>query len=419
MYARLISEKTSERTILLLTGPILHPALIALVLAVGLFGCDSPNSLPAPPTGTVRIISSMPSKGYAATQAQQIEQAIDLAVNERSAAVGTWKVEHIALSDSDEETGDWSAAKESSNAQQAAADPSVVVYIGPYNSGAAMVSLPITNRASLLQIAPSATWPGLSQVGWNAGEPGIYFPTGIRNMVRMMPADTIQAKAAALWALQLNKSDVVILNDGSSYSAGLAQAFKDAAGSHPGVVGKSITISPTDLSSVPGQVASSSVFYAPSTVANAVAVSRALQANNTTVFATDTALNREFSSGAGESSRNWLIASNSTDFSDFSDLAAFASFARRFEAAYGVKPSQFTANAYDATNLVLDSLLIDGDNRVAISSAVLNTREYHGATGSIAFVASTGERTTWRADGYRLANGAFEKVATFSSTPAP
>ena len=336
---------------------------MALVLAMWLFGCDAPSALPTPQAGTLRIVSSMPSKGYAAPQAHLVNQAIDLAIKERSATVDQWHVEHIALSDSDDETGDWSASRETSNAD-AAADPSVVAYVGPYHSGAAAVSLPVTNRAGLLQMIPSATWPGLSETGWNAGEPDIYFSTGTRNLARMMSADTIEATAAVKWAVQEKKTHVVVLNDGSSYSAGLAQAFMDAAGPYTGLAGSSITISPPELADLPGRVASSSIFYAPSTVADAVAVAKALRTTNTTVFATDTALDSQFSAGAAPFSKNWLIVSNSADYSD---LEAFTQFSRQFEAAFGSKPSQFAANAYDATNLILDQLARSG-YRAAITA---------------------------------------------------
>lgn len=396
--------------------PTLKLTLTALVLALGLFGCDSPNVLPAPPTGTLRIISSMPTKGYAAPQSRQIEQAIDLAIKERKATLGEWHVEHVALRDSDDETGDWSAAKETSNAELAAVDSTVIAYIGPYNSGAAIFSLPVTNRAGLLQITPSATWPGLSQAGWNAGEPDSYYPAGKRNLARMMPADTIQAQAAVQWALQENKTGVVLLNDGSSYSAGLARVFEEAAKPYAGLAGKSITISPPELANLPGQVTSAAVFYAPSTVANAVAVAKALQATNPTVFATDTALDSQFGVGAAQFSGNWLIVSNSADFSD---LPAFTLFSQRFEAAFDSKPSQFAAHAYDATNLVLDNLARAGNNRASITAGLMNTKDYRGATGLLSFDQATGERTTWRAGGYRFANGVFENVATLNSTPAP
>jgi branched-chain amino acid transport system substrate-binding protein len=416
MCAKHISEKTSERLLLYRSTTTLTRALTALVLALGLFGCDAPSALPAPPTDTLRIVSSMPSKGYAAPQARQIEQAIDLAIREPSSTAAQWHVEHIALSDSDDETGDWSAAKEASNAKLAAADPSVIAYIGPYNSGAAAVSLPVTNRAGLLQVIPSATWPGLSEAGWNSGEPDTYFPTGKRNLARLMPADTIQARAAVEWALQEKKSHIVVLNDGSSYSVGLAQSFTAAANSYPDLVGSSITVAPSNLADLPGRLADSSIFYAPSSVANAVALAKALQATNTTVFATDTALDSQFSAGAASFSKNWLIVSNSADYSD---LSTFTEFSRRFEAAYGGEPSQFAANAYDATNLILDELKTNGNNRAAITAGVLDTSGYQGVTGSLSFDQASGERTSWRAVGYRLKNGLFEKVAAFSSTSAP
>jgi branched-chain amino acid transport system substrate-binding protein len=395
---------------------VLKRAVTALGLALGLFGCDAHGALPTPQADTLRIVSSMPSKGYAAPQAHQIEQAIDLAIEERSSTVSGWHIEHIALSDSDDETGDWSGAKETSNAKLAAADPSVIAYIGPYSSGAAAVSLPDTNRASLLQIIPSASWPGLSEAGWNAGEPDVYFPTGKGTLARMMPADTIQAEAAVQWAVQEKKTSVVMLNDGSSYSAGLAQAFKEAASPYGNLAGTSIMISPPELADLRGQLASSSVFYAPSTVANAVAVAKELHSTDTTIFATDTALDSQFGAGAGSISDNWLIVSNTADYAD---RPAFTAFSRQFEAAYGRKPTQFAANAYDATNLVVDQLVTSGNSRPAITAGVLSTTAYQGATGLISFDQASGERTTWRATGYRVANGVFEKVAAFSSDPAP
>lgn len=386
------------------------------MLAPGLFACDSPAALPAPPTDTLRIVTSMPSKGYAAPEARKIEQAIDLAIQQHPTTLGRWHVEHVALSDSDGESGDWSAAKELSNAQQAAADLSVIAYMGPYNSGAAAVSLPVTNRAGLLQIMVSATWPGLSETGWNPGEPDIYVPTGKPNRARMMPPDTIQAKAAVQWALQEKKTGITVINDGSSYSVGLATTFDEAAKPYLGLAGKNITIAPPGLDNLLGQVGNAAIFYAPSTVANAVAVARGLQGSRSTVFATDTALDSQFGDEAAPYSGDWRIVSNSADYSD---LPAYNAFAQQFQRAYGAKPSQFAANAYDATNLILDSLAKTGNDRAGITSRVLGTQDYQGATGVISFDPLTGERTTWRATGYRLVNDVFQPVSTLSGTTAP
>src|SRR5207249_9289757 len=97
----------------------------------------------------------------------------------------------VALNGGEGENGDWTREREQANATMAANDPSVVAYIGPYTSGATGVSLPVTNRANLLQLSPTATWPGLTMSGWNEGEPASYYSTGKRTFVRLMPPDSM------------------------------------------------------------------------------------------------------------------------------------------------------------------------------------------------------------------------------------
>jgi branched-chain amino acid transport system substrate-binding protein len=364
----------------------------------------------------MRIVSSLPHKGYAAVQSKVIDQAIDLAVQQRSATAGVWRVEHLALDDSDDETGDWSPTKEAANAQQAVSDPSVVAYIGPYNSGATMVSLPITSRAGLLQASPSATWPGLTQVDWNDGEPSMYYPTGQRNFVRMVPPDSIQADAAVQWALATNATHIAVLTDGSSYSIGLAQRFESAARGHAELAGDRIEISPPALDGLRDELASyKALFYAPSTAQNAVSLAKALEGTNITIFATDTALDPQFAANAPDA-QNWLILSNNVD--PGVDAAA-QEFARDFEAKYGAAPSHLAANAYDLTNLVLDGVTTSGDDRAAITKAVLATAGYQGASGTVSFDAETGDRTEWRVSAYRLVDGAFKLVETFAGPLSP
>ena len=231
-----------------------------------------------------------------------------------------------------------------------------------------------------------------------------------------MPPDTIQAKGAVQWALQVNETGITVLNDGSSYSVGLAKTFYQAAKPYRGLAGKSITIAPPALDNLLGQVGNSAIFYAPSTVANAVAVAKGLQGSTSTVFATDTALDSQFGDEVAPFSGDWRIVSNSADYSD---LPAYSAFAQQFQGAYGVKPSQFAANAYDATNLILDNVAKTGNDRAAITSGVLGTQDYRGATGLISFDPPTGERTSWRATGYRLVNDEFQPVSTLSGTTAP
>ena len=59
-----------------------------------------------------------------------------------------------------------------------------MVYIATYNSGAAKVSMPITNKAGMAQVTVANTYPGLTKPGNAPGEPGIYRPTGKVNYFR-------------------------------------------------------------------------------------------------------------------------------------------------------------------------------------------------------------------------------------------
>ncbi|HYP40066.1 MAG TPA: branched-chain amino acid ABC transporter substrate-binding protein, partial [Chloroflexia bacterium] len=158
---------------------------------------ETSTEIPPAPPNTLRIISSLPRKGPHAAQAQLISQGIDLAIKQRQGEFQGLTIEHVALDGGSDESGEWSTERERGNALAAAGDPLVVAYIGPYNSGAAKISLPTTNKAGLLHGSPTTTWPGLTEPGWEDGEPGIYYPTGERNFVRLMPSDEEEAVAAA------------------------------------------------------------------------------------------------------------------------------------------------------------------------------------------------------------------------------
>lgn len=314
------------------------------MLALGLFACDSSGAtLPPAAPDTLRIVSSLPSRGYAAEQARQIEGAISLALETQRPA--TSKLEYIRLDNSDPETGNWSPDKELANAEMAARDPNVIAYIGPYTSGAAMLSIPITNKAGLLQVSPSATWPGLTQAGYNPGEPDIYYQAGRRNFLSLMPSDSLQGQVAAWWARILGWRNVAVLEDGSTYSTGIVQAFIDPI---TGAPGKVYTVNPLDLSTLPAKLAGADgLFYAPSSVQNAVLVARALAPLALPVIATDVALDPQFLEGAGADAAGWRVISNSVPPSElYQSISDFELFRDMFTTEYGSTPGQFAANTY-------------------------------------------------------------------------
>ncbi len=60
-------------------------------------------------------------------------------------------------------------------------------------------------------------------------------------------------------------------------------------------------------------------------------------------------------------------------------------FNRRFEARFEEKPEQFAALAYDAMNMLLDSICKAGLNRVRIQDALDDIGQYDGVTGHMVF----------------------------------
>ncbi|MGC9197987.1 MAG: ABC transporter substrate-binding protein [Acidobacteriaceae bacterium] len=60
-------------------------------------------------------------------------------------------------------------------------------------------------------------------------------------------------------------------------------------------------------------------------------------------------------------------------------------FNRRFDARFHQEPDQFASLAYDAMNILLDSICAAGLNRIRIQDALDDTRQYDGVTGHMVF----------------------------------
>src|SRR5262245_46083026 len=202
----------------------------ALGLAFGVVLAFSAAEAQPCPKGTLRIYTSWTLQGDRAAEGTGMKHGVDMAVAEAAGAVAGYCLEVIHLDNASPQTGKWDAAAEAENARKAVADPQAIVYLGPYNSGAAMVSARITNRASMAQIAVGATYPGLTKPGGpRPGEPWTYRPLALVNFFRPLPADDIQGEVGAVWAKRLGAKKVFLLNDGELYGRGVADVFEASA----------------------------------------------------------------------------------------------------------------------------------------------------------------------------------------------
>jgi branched-chain amino acid transport system substrate-binding protein len=190
---------------------------VALAPGIGFGRTSNPN--------LVRIYTSVPMNNFAS-----IVHGVQMALDEANNRAGNFQVELVALNGAPTLDGNWDATVELSNARRAVEDPDAVVYIGTYNSGAAKISIPVLNRVNMAMISPGNTYPGLTKPGTgNAGEPFTYYPLGVRNYFRVVPADDLQGSAAVAFAQQQGIKSIYVLDDTELYGKGIATIVAQAA----------------------------------------------------------------------------------------------------------------------------------------------------------------------------------------------
>ncbi len=209
---------------------VVIPVVLALALGLGLFVTLTPGlglGKSADPQ-LVRIYSSVPQPSY-----DSMVHGIQMAIDEANGRAGDFRIEYVPLNDAVKRADGsikWDADVELANARRAAEDPDAMAYIGTYNSGAAKISIPVLNRVHMAMISPGNTYPGLTKPGTGtAGEPWIYFPLGVRNYFRVVPADDLQGSAAAAYAKQIGAKSVYVLDDTELYGHGIAVIFAQTA----------------------------------------------------------------------------------------------------------------------------------------------------------------------------------------------
>lgn len=207
------------------TAPRRRVALF-LVGAV-LSACTSTVVPPSAPK--VTIVSSLPLQGPDRTTTVTIVNAIKMALAEAGGMAGRTTVVYESYDDSSAATGLWHGPVEERNARRAAADPDVVAYIGPFNSPAARLSIPINCAAGLVMVSPANTYTGLTK-RWAADEPSKYYPNCARNFARVIASDDLQGAVAARWAKDLGVRTVYVVEDGLLFGSVVASAFRTEAG---------------------------------------------------------------------------------------------------------------------------------------------------------------------------------------------
>ena len=180
---------------------------------------------------TLTIYSSLPLQGPTRVNSVSVNQGIKLALAKVGNKVGKYTIKFKSLDDSTAQAGKWDPKQTADNARKAVSDKTTIAYLGEFNSGASAISIPILNRAGILQVSPANTGVGLTkkEPGATPGEPDKYYPTGKRTYGRVVPRDKIQGAAMAVAMKEAGCKKVYVLNDKEVYGTGLATNYVSSA----------------------------------------------------------------------------------------------------------------------------------------------------------------------------------------------
>ncbi|MBI2757173.1 MAG: branched-chain amino acid ABC transporter substrate-binding protein [Chloroflexi bacterium] len=384
---------------------------------------------------TLKIVSSLPMTGSSLTQTQTIVNAMQLRLDQakNTACGGKYTIAYEPWDDASAALGKWDPAVETENANKAAADKSIVAYLGTFNSGAAKLSIPILNGAGpLVMISPANTNPGLTKADKDL--PGVtdsYYPTKVRNYARVVAADDIQGKVAANFVKSLGAKTVYILDDQELYGKGVADVFNATAKEIGLTVLGQEGIDPkaADYKALMTKISTSNAGGPPDAIYVGMVVDNnasqllkdkvAIMGDNTKVkyVGPDGIQTQAFIDGAGADIAEGAYASVAGV--PLSELPASGKqFVKDYEAKYGTLTEPYAVYGYETMNVALkaieDVCTAGGDptNRESVRAAVFAIKNFDGALGTWSFDAN-GDTSLTDMTFYQVKGGKYVSVGTF------
>ncbi|MBI2426119.1 MAG: branched-chain amino acid ABC transporter substrate-binding protein [Candidatus Hydrogenedentes bacterium] len=379
-------------------------------------GAQEPN--------TIKIVSSLPHTGSANAQTNTIVNGVRLALEEAGNKAGNFTIVYEAWDDASPERGQWDPAVEAANADRAIADPSVMAYIGTYNSGAAKIAMPKLNQAGMLMVSPGNTWPGLTKPGvGEPNEPMVYRPSKKVTYFRVVPADDIQGLVAAQWTKEMGCKRVFLLHDRELYGKGIATMYeKEAKKQGLEVVGlEGIDPKASNYRSLVTKIKQKRpdlVYFGGTTQTNAGQIAKDLRSANLQVkyMVPDGCFENAFIEAAGAENVE------GTAFITFGGVPAdqltgpgkvfYENYKKRFNA----EPQAYAAYGYECGRVVLEAIKRAGKkDRAAIVDACATIKDFEGLLGRWSFD-ENGDTTVKTMSGNTVRGGKFEFVKVFGDS---
>jgi class 3 adenylate cyclase len=362
------------------------------------------------PPGLWTIGVHMPLSGPGASEGIAVRNAVRLAIDQTNEAGRLAGVE-LALKAYD--TRDADPSRAAAAARNMTGDPRTIAAAGPFTSPEAGSTIPITNRAGLLECSPSTSYGGLTRPEQGALELRAAHPKRI-NYVRLSPTDDALTRGLAAFAAHdLDAESALVIAD-PDWSED-ARAFDEEFTALGGQVtrktlkaGMSLTAA---LEPFKGAGAPDVVVYAGGTDTGAPEVRRAMRAaglDSTPFVSWDGILD-----GSGAKPGSYLQRTGKAAAGTYVGLSSIAppraDFVDAYRAGFREEPTAWAAAAYACAQVILASLEAvaeDGPSSEGLREAVRAyavdpVHRYETVLGTVGFDAN-GDSTQQMVSMYRV-----------------
>jgi branched-chain amino acid transport system substrate-binding protein len=283
-----------------------------------------------------------------------IKQAVELAIDQHNEANAGCQVTYKEF--------DTGGSPQTALAPTVAAinDPTILGVVGLPFSGESEAVGPALSEAGLVSVTPSATRPDLTTKGFT------HFFRGLGN-------DAVQGPAAARFITgTLGAQSVCVIRDDSAYGQGLATELTNALGG-AATCQEEVKTGQREFSAAIGTISSANpqaVFYAGYYDEGAPFAQQLRDAGvEAALVVPDGVKDNIFVQNAGEASDGVYMTCPCLPGEVFPD------FAQAYQARWNVEPQTYSAEAYDATTILLRGL----DQGIADRAGLLeHVRNYQG-----------------------------------------
>lgn len=369
----------------------------------------------------IKIVSSLPRTGAAKEQTDSLVNGIRLALEEAGHKAGKFKVVYDDLDDATATSGRWDWERETGNANEALKDTDVMIYIGPFNSGAAQVSMPLLNQGDLLMISPACTYPGLTKADFGRNEPDRFRPSKKLNFIRLPPSDDWQGPAAARFVHEeLRAKSVFILDDGEIYGKHVAAEYfkKECGRLKLEVLGQeTVDYRQKDFSQLLLKIKENRpdvVYFGGTSQVAGPEIARDMSKNElkSTLIVADGCFDDEFIKRAGPGAFKNLKCYCSVGGIDLTapEGKSVRDFVDRYKKKYKNDPLPYAVYGYESVRIAIEAIRAAGKkDRDLIRTAALKIKDFATSLGKIT-IDNNGDATPGAFTIHKVEDGKFKPV---------